>query len=412
MKKLLSIALCFTLISLCFTSHISAKSENESVKVADAGYVNVEDFGAVGTDKKDDYEAFEAALATGKNIYVPKGNFYLSRTVVLSDRILRGSSPNKTILYGIAPVKDMPVILMEGCSSLSDVVVGYKTEDESLGSVQGEKVAVQIGSSEKPLTQGSVLTGLYIINSGTGFYSPADAGCNGVIFENIEINQYTYRGFDMQSQNRMMNIYSNCYITSLLAGDHETKTSCGFAMEGSSFGETFNQINVEHDEYVNCIVLKNAKGFNFSSIHLEGICLQNPDSGYVYLENSSGHISSICTLYSRVVQNNNHLFYFGNSSSEDVLTIGVLQNRGFNQFDVATHPLWEEYRVAKGYGRGLLDGSPEAADFRIFGRADNATGKYSVKVDYNSYFSFASDDIEFYRTFDNVDNLSIEIKSE
>ena len=116
-------------------------------------------------------------------------------------------------------------------------------------------------------------------------------------------------------------------------------------------------------------------------------------------------------MYTRVVQKNNHLFYFGNSDSEDVVTIGVLQNRGFNQYDIATHPFWDEYRLAKGYERGLLDGSAEAPTFRVFGRAKNAIGKCSVKVDYNSYYSFADNDVELYRIFDNVDNLSIEVKS-
>ena len=212
MKKLLSAFLSIVLVSLCFIPNIFAEeTEGDSV---DSGYVNVVAFGAVGTDKNDDSAAFEAALATGKNIYVPKGKFYISKTIVLSDRILRGASPNQANIIGAMEDKNSPIVLLEGCSSIYDVVVTYPTKEECVGAKQGEKVAIQAGSAKKPLEPGSVVKSVYLLNNGTSVYSPADAGCNGVMFENVEIKHFTYRGFDMQSENRMLNSYSNCYITS------------------------------------------------------------------------------------------------------------------------------------------------------------------------------------------------------
>ena len=149
-------------------------------------------------------------------------------------------------------------------------------------------------------------------------------------------------------------------------------------------------------------------------MHLEGVNLRTPDAGAVFVENTSGYIASICTLFSRVSQMNNYLFYFGDSESSDVLQIDVMQNRGLNAFDQTAHPWWNEERLSKGYGRGLLDGSPEAKDFRLFGRKANAKGEYTVNVAYNSYYSYLNsqenDDTELYRTYDNVKNLNVNVE--
>lgn len=410
MKKVLSLILCLTLLLMCFVGSVSANEETE--EVVDNGFVNILDFGANGADKKDDSQAFEAALATGKNIYVPRGNYYVAKTICLSDRILRGSSAGKTRILGIMTDVKAPIILMEGCSSLADVVIGYPTKSECRGAKAGEKVNVQVGSAEKPLTEGSTLRGLFLTNAGTNIYSPADAGCNGVLFDNMEVQHYTYRGIDMQSENRLMNSFSNCYITSLDSTVREEITDCGLALGGTSLGETFHQINVEHDEYMNAISIENAKGFHFASIHLEGVCLREANSGYVYFENSTGHIASIVTLYTRVVKMNNSLFYFGNADdkSGDIVTVGIMENKGFNQFDAATHPFWNADVNEKGYTRGLRDGSKESPTFRMFARAANAKGKYSLVVDYHSAFSHANNDIDLYKIYDNAKNLSVNVK--
>ncbi len=413
MKKVLSLVLCLALLSMCFVGAVSADEEPE--EVVDNGFVNVMDFGANGADKKDDSAAFEAALATGKNIYVPRGNFYVAKTIRLTDRILRGSAAGKTKILGIMTDVKAPVILMEGCSSISDLEAGYPTKSECRGVKAGEKVIIQAGSAEKPLTEGSTLRGLYLNNGGTNIYSPADAGCNGVLFDNMEISAFTFRAIDMQSENRLMNSFSNCYVTSYLQTDKEELTDCGIALEGSSFGETLHQMNVEHDEYMNSISIKNAKGFNFASIHLEGVCLRKADTGYVYFENSTGHIGAISTFYTRVVHMNNSVFYFGdaNAKTGDVVTVGIMHNKSFNQFDVPSHPFWEAYRVEKGYSRGLKNAGPEADSFRIFGRAKNAKGKYSIIVDYHSYYSFSGGvDADYYTIYDNAKNLSVNVKAD
>lgn len=50
---------------------------------------NVRDYGAVGDDATDDTAAFDAAIATGRSVYVPRGTYRINATI-----------RNKTVIYG------------------------------------------------------------------------------------------------------------------------------------------------------------------------------------------------------------------------------------------------------------------------------------------------------------------------
>ena len=67
-------------------------------------YVNVLDYGAIGTanpaNVTADTAAFAAAMATGKNVFVPEGTYYSSSTIsVGAYQILRGGGQGKTNIY-------------------------------------------------------------------------------------------------------------------------------------------------------------------------------------------------------------------------------------------------------------------------------------------------------------------------
>jgi hypothetical protein len=49
------------------------------------GWVNVKDFGAVGDGITDDTQAFLQAIATGKNLYIPYGEYKINQQLVLQD---------------------------------------------------------------------------------------------------------------------------------------------------------------------------------------------------------------------------------------------------------------------------------------------------------------------------------------
>jgi hypothetical protein len=67
-------------------------------------YVNVLDYGAIGTanpsNEAADTAAFAAAMATGKNVFVPEGTYYTSQTISISqNQVLRGAGRGKTRIY-------------------------------------------------------------------------------------------------------------------------------------------------------------------------------------------------------------------------------------------------------------------------------------------------------------------------
>ena len=408
--KHLVMLLCVVLSVICFIPAISA--DNSMTASVDEGFVNVADFGAKGTDARDDYSAFMAALDTGKNIYVPEGTYYLSETLVLSDRICRGVSPDNTALISTTSDKTAPVVLFEGCSSIYDLSLQYKIEDIKLDETQGERIGLQLGSEKKPVAEGSVIRSILIQNIGTGIYSPANSGCNGTLIENIEVKMYSYRGVDMQSENRMMNSYSNVYITSFLQDSESNliKPNCGFVLEGSEYGATINQLNVEHDNMDCAIIFSNVKNLNVSTIHLEGNHLIKDNMGYIYCNNTSGYIANVTTFFTHVTTMNNSIIRFGNSDSKDVLTIGILHNRGINRANTGTHADWIAELEAQGLIQGLNSGAA-AKSFTMFKRDPNATGEYEVKVKSYTYYTYTElDDLERYTDFGSDKNLKITVE--
>lgn len=408
--KYLALILSAVLLILCLMPSISADEETDAI---DEGYVNVADFGADGSDKNDDYAAFEAALATGKNVYVPKGSYYVSKTIRVTDRILRGSEPGKTNIYGIMEDKKAPIVLAEGVSSVYDMKLTY-TKKQCEGAVGGERVAIQLGSAEKGLESGSVIKSLYLQYAGTGVYNPKDAGCNGVLMENLQIYQ-TYRGVDMQGENRTSNSYSNLYINYHITAEAVVVDS-GFTLEGSSYGETIHQLNVEHNTYETaCVVLKNAKNINISVMHLEGVNLENDDSGWIYCENTSGYIGALTNYFTYIDTYKNSMIRFGDSDGKDKLVIGVLHNRGLNSPDNNSHTDWIAEIAERGVAKGMSVGGDTAADFRLFRRVDGAKGDYEVSLEYYTYLSYVSgtEEAKYFLNYHEPDeNLSFSIKHE
>lgn len=66
-------------------------------------YVSVKDFGAVGDGVTDDLAAIKSAIATGKNVYFPTGNYYFTNTsgsnafVIQANQTLFGDGPNSIL---------------------------------------------------------------------------------------------------------------------------------------------------------------------------------------------------------------------------------------------------------------------------------------------------------------------------
>lgn len=388
--------LILTVLLLVIIFTIIASAEDDKSISDDGGFVNVDDYGALSDDGKDDYDAFVAALSTGKNLYIPNGTYHLSKTIVLDNRICKGTSSGYTCLKGLNKNIDEPIMIAEGCSSVSDIYFSYDKNDITGNETMGERVALQIGEKDKQLNCGSALRNLYFDKVGTAIYCPTDSSCSGVLFETIEVVAYSYRGFDMQGENRLNNTYSNVYINTTTT---QPNISSGFALEGSEIGAVVNQLNIEHDYCKYPIIFRNVKGLNVSAIHIEGVCINQSDMGYIYSENTSGYIANLTAIFTYIAYENNSLICFGNGNN-DSLIIGCINLRGLNMPDKPTHPDWRE---AIGNDLGLKG---VAASFRTFGRTKNATGNYNVKVKNYAYYTYA-DDYDIISSVSHFGNLNV-----
>lgn len=100
----------------------------------DGAYVNVLDFGADPTGSDDSYAAIQAALDTGKNVFVPQGNYKITATLEFTstDQVFFGengnalnatSSNNPTAAVGMSQIFTQSAILMFSCNDQQGVSI-------------------------------------------------------------------------------------------------------------------------------------------------------------------------------------------------------------------------------------------------------------------------------------------------
>jgi hypothetical protein len=128
-------------------------------------YVNVLDYGAVGTansaNETADTAAFAAAMATGKNVFVPEGTYYTSSTIsITANQVLKGAGRGKTIIYysgsgtGIYLGSAVPISLIFKCE-LHDLTIFCTNRGSSVRGVELENCVLFSVSNVTSLGSGS-----------------------------------------------------------------------------------------------------------------------------------------------------------------------------------------------------------------------------------------------------------------
>ena len=365
----------------------------EKVTDLDEGFVSIEDFGATRDDSKDDYAAFEAAIATGKGIYIPEGKYVTSKPIVIENTVVRGVGSAVSTIVGDFEDKNTPIMVVKGRSTVTDIYFRYDNTDINADEKQGERVGLQIGDSTGGLEAGSVIRNLFFNFVGTAIYCPADSSCNGVLFDTIEVQQYSYSGVDMQCEGRVNNTYSNFYINDQ---GYFKCVYAGIVLEGSEYAPVLNQINIEHGARLYGLVLKNIKGFNIGAIHFEGIAISQDDMGVIYAENSSGAIADLTYILNFVRCYNSSIIRVGNSETKDAIRVGNINVRGVNQPHdtlIAAREDWME-ELGGLQNRGLK--APQAKTFVIFERDAKATGEYEIAYENYAFYSYHDDEYDFF----------------
>lgn len=398
--KVVSLCICIAL----FAAIVLPLSLSADSLELDDGFVSIEDFGATRDDNTDDYAAFKKALETGKNIYIPQGKFVVSKPIVVEDITVKGAGSAVSQIQGKFDDKSQPIMIVKGKSTVTDIYFLYKNTDINSDEVSAERVGLQIGDKERGLEAGSEIRNLFFDMVGTAIYCPPDSSCNGVLFETLEVQHYTYRGVDMQCMNRINNTYSNIYVNDQA---YFKCLNAGFALEGSEYGAVLNQINIEHASLLHGMILRNVKNFNIGAIHFEGLAISQDDMGMIYAENSSGYIGNITYILNFVRCYNSSVIRMGESKDTDIIKIGNINLRGVNQPDqnlISAIDDWME-ELGSLSNRGL--NTPQAKTFVVFERDPSVNGEYKIVYDNYSFYTYWENEYDFWNSLPTRGNIVV-----
>ncbi|MFD0714282.1 glycosyl hydrolase family 28-related protein [Paenibacillus sp. GCM10027626] len=351
------------------------------------GYINVVDFGAVPNDNMDDTEAFKRAIATGKSIYVPAGTYHVNETLQIQNQNLIGSGMFVSTIVSRAKNVKAPIIKAGRTTSISDLNLQFDSSLITDQEGEGERVAIYTGQ-QWSLQRGSTIRNVRIENVGTAIYCPDGQGAESfsVTYDTLEIENYSYRGFDFRSKLRTGNVYRNIYILS-----NRPNVDIPFALTGEESEAVIDQLNVEHSKVNTAIHLEGVYGLSASTIHIEGVTLRKPDTGYITFNNSAGSIGSLSVYFSPIEQQGVSIVRLGDSlyksgidsfqpENAGYLRIGTLNVKGLNDPNVQLH----------GAKSGGLN-RPDAAGFVFFDRPANARGDFALQLDHYMWYTFQND---------------------
>lgn len=364
-------------------------------------YVSVKDFGAYGDGVTDDTTAFVNALASGNTVRVPVGVYKITSTLDFANSDLIGEGWGSIIEGHIASRTD-PLIKAGRSVLIDNLCLRYRSGliDNDISSsaiTQGQRVLIYTAGGDYlgqdlPLQRGSQISNCLLHDCGTAVYSPSSPNqpVFSTKFETIEVTQFAYKGFDLQSETRTGNVYSNIYLKSDRSG-----VECVFELGGEESETVINQLNLEHTVCSEAVLkLTGARALAANSIHIEGCDISQSDKGYVLFENSAGSIESLSVYYTRMSENNTAIVKLGSIDYDDFgtqhdpdvmnyLRIGVLHLKGIAQPDAGVYPSYPATR------RGLIAPS-NISGFNIFERpipniTPPQTFDMNVRVDHYVY---------------------------
>lgn len=372
-----------------------------------ATFVDVRDFGAKADGVSDDYPAFAAAIAAYGLIYVPAGTYLLSQPLDLTNKVLFGAGRNGTsVLLSTNTTITNPVLYAGGATCISQIQLGFKTGIVTGSETGGQRPGIiAYGlASQLALQRGATLSNLLITNVGTGLYSPpGTTGISGVfscIFDNIEIQGFTYNGWDFEGGIRTGNVYRDIYINNV--GTWLTHpVNCGFLLTGEESECTIEQLNVEWMSSASTgIFLQGVRALTATAIHFEEVTLTNTFTALLGWTKSSGYIGALTAYYIPIKTSGWFLIqafdstYDGgvaNPTTCNELHIGTLHTKGLN----------DGPQVSSGNGLNGL------SNFFFVDRELSAVGPFYMKIDRWVWNTFQSDS-SVYQNFPNDPHTMIQ----
>ena len=146
--------------------------------------ISVKDFGAVGDGVTDDAPAIQAAISTGKSVYIPIGTYVIRSTIIISvsGQMVYGDGVGVTILS--APIANQPALWIKGDyanSNSNNIPRHIKVSDLRITGTgsSGTSVGIEIGQ------------------------------CAAITIDNIRVGEFASHGIYLKRPNHLFNIELN-----------------------------------------------------------------------------------------------------------------------------------------------------------------------------------------------------------
>lgn len=368
--------------------------------------VNVNDYGADPTGTNDSTTAFYNALTVGKKIYVPTGTYKISSALPLINVHMYGDGVLSTYLVSYETDPARAIIYAGRSTIIENMSISY-----AAGKVTGtegiwQRVAISTTAQNPDGTflgmQMGSIRNVYISNVGTaigdlgGYFGGAYWPTFSCTFSDIEIANFSFRGFDFESANRTGNVYSNIYIfggdTKDALGPYYSNIDSGFYLAGEESECSIIQLNVEwaHTK-IGAVRLSGLRAAAIQTIHIEEVTVTTDSNGLMFWNDSDGSIESLTAYYCPIVTSNWSALriadavyngYSGsyNPSTCNFLRIGAFHMAGLNDGDRAS---------------GGLTG---LTGFHFITRDSGAVGRFFLQIDSYPWNTFRSDS-SVYKSF-------------
>lgn len=221
---------------------------------------------------------------------IPEGVFEVNDTIVMNDGLIKGAGIDKTILVADFDDPKKAIFHMGWTSKLEDMTICFKQGILTGNELAGERVAIYTKSCW-PLQKGAYIKNVKIDNVGTGICSVDDPSITfSVMYKNVTVTNFSFRGFDISSPFRTGNIYSNItlssgrfncdsafYFGSHNSGDEESET----AIENLLIYDTVSKIPLN---------LESARGIIAKKITLDNV---SAEKSYVFWQDADGCIDEL-----------------------------------------------------------------------------------------------------------------------
>ena len=359
--------------------------------LAYTGVLSVKQFGAKGNGTTDDTAAFKAAIEAAPGIlYVPTpSNFYLTSSPLdLNNFIIEGGGQQICQIQSNDPNVNNPVIYMGESSVLRNIGVGFTVSSITGSETIGQRVGILTFSLATgfSLQRGGAIINVKVLNVGTGIYDYPN-GCFSCNFENIEIANFSYRGWDFEALERTGNVYNNIYVNNY---SFSQSPDGGFRLAGHEFETTFGQINVEGLTAGYAISLSGLQAINGGTFHIEEFTQKNTFAPAFIINESAGYIGSISIYFSPI----NTAGWFALELENAINPYGSVQpNYTSNYIRIGTFNM-----VGLNSSGGGLSG---LSNFQFVDReVATSAGNYYLQIDCYTWSNFNSDS-SVYEAFPN-----------